>query len=363
MNSILARLLLVAAFTATEASAKSLIEMGWDIPNPAFMRAHLAQIEAQPFDGLVYHVGGDRGGNARGLTGAFTWKAWGRRRWTEAELADDLRDLQAIRWTRFRHNFLRLNMTPADIDWFEDYSSILANVMLAASVAKRAGSKGILFDTESYEGQAFAYPKQKGHPKRSFREYQDQARRRGAEVMRAFEKGYPGITLFLTMGATHADIQRRGGGIQFDKGTYGLLPAFVEGLVDGASASATIVDGMEGSYPVRTNAEVENYFRQHDIFAASAKDPAKYRKTVSRAMGLWFDFDWRDRGWNPDKPETNYRTPDGLEKALRRALELTDEYVWLYGESPRWWTAEGGRARLPEAYVEAVRDARKGLAP
>jgi len=358
---ILPTCLLLLALAATEAGAKSLIEMGWDEPDPAFMRKHLAQIEAQPFDGLVYHVGGDRGGDAAGLTGAFTWKAWGRRRWSEAELADDLRDLQAIRWTKFRHNFLRVNMTPADIDWFEDYSTVLANLTLAASVAKRAGSKGIVLDPESYEGQPFAYPKQKG--KRPFKEVQAQARRRGAEVMRAFEKGYPGLTLFLTLGATHADIQRRGDGIQFDKGKYGLLPAFVEGLVDGASSSATIVDGMEGSYPVRTNAEVENYFKQHEIYADAMKEPSKYRKTVSRGMGLWFDFDWRAKGWNANKPEANYRTPEGLRKALRRALELTDEYVWLYGEKPRWWTSKGGREELPEAYVEAVRDARKGLAP
>jgi hypothetical protein len=363
VKSILPRLLLVACCTATEASAKSLIEMGWDEPDPAFMRQHLAEIEAQPFDGLVYHVGGDRGGDAKGLTGAFTWKAWGTRRWTDAELATDLRDLQAIRWTKFRHNFLRVNMTPADLDWFDDYSPVLANLTLAASIARRAGSTGILFDTESYEGQPFSYPKQKGTPKRSFKQYQDQIRLRGAEVMRAFEKGYPGLTLFLTLGATHADIQRRGDNIQFDKGLYGLLPAFVEGLVDGASPSAKIVDGMEGSYPVRTNAEVENYFKQHDLYLPTTKDPAKYRKTVSRGMGLWFDFDWRHRGWNPDKPDSNYRTPAILRQSLRRALELSDEYVWLYGEKPRWWTAKGGREELPEVYVQAVADARKGLAP
>jgi hypothetical protein len=353
--------LLLLALAATEAGAKSLIEMGWDEPDPAFMRAHLAQIEAQPFDGLVYHVGGDRGGSDKGLTGAFTWQAWGRRRWSEAELQADLRDLQAIRWTKFHHNFLRLNVTPGDIGWFDDYGAVLANATLAASIARRAGSRGILLDTETYEGALFAYPKQKG--KRSFKETQDQVRRRGAEVMRAYEKGYPGLTLFLTLGATHADIQRRGDHIQFDKGAYGLLPVFVEGLVAGASASAKIVDGLEGAYPVRKASEVENYFAAHDLYAPTARDPAKYRKSVSRSLGIWLDFDWRNRKWDDVKPESNYRTPEALRKSLRRALELSDEYVWLYGETPRWWTAKGGRAKLPDAYVEAVRDAREGLAP
>jgi hypothetical protein len=354
--------LVLLALVATEAGAKSLIEMGWDEPDPAFMRAHLAQIEAQPFDGLVYHVGGDRGGNdAKGLTGAFTWKAWGRRRWTEAELANDLRDLQAIRWTKFRHNFLRLNVTPGDIDWFDDYSPVLANATLAASIARRAGSRGILLDTETYGSPLFSYPKQKG--KRSFKETPDQVRRRGAEVMRALEKGYPGITLFLTLGGTYADTERWGSKIEFDKGAYGLLPAFVDGLVEGASPSAKIVDGMEGAYPVRKPSEAEDYFVRHDAYAPTTHDPAKYRKTVSRGLGLWLDFDWRNRKWDPAKPETNWRTPEALRKTLRHALELSDEYVWLYGETALWWTKEGGRLKLPEAYVDAVREARKGLAP
>jgi len=196
---------------ATPAGAKALIEMGWDEPDPAFLARHLAQVEAQPFDGLVYHVGGDRGGDARGLTGAFTWQAWGNRRWTEAELASDLRTLESLHWTKFRHNFLRVNSTPGNVDWFDDYSTILSNLTLAASIARRAGSRGILIDTETYGASIYAYPKQKGHAKKKYDEYAAQVRRRGAEVMRALEKGYPGLTVFLTLGGSFADVQRRGG--------------------------------------------------------------------------------------------------------------------------------------------------------
>jgi len=355
--------LFLALALASPAGAKALIEMGWDEPNPAFLAKNLAQVEAQPFDGLVYHVGGDRGGPNRGLTGAFTWEAWGNRRWSEAELASEIRTLQSLHWTKFHHNFLRVNTTPGNVDWFDDYSTVLANLTLAASIAKRAGSRGIMLDTESYEAAMFAYPKQKGIAKRKYADYAAQVRRRGAEVMRALEKGYPGLTLFLTLGGTHADIQRRGDRIQFDKGGYGLLPAFMEGLVDGASASAKIVDGMEGAYPVRKASEVDNYFASHDLYAASLPNAAKYRKTVSRSLGLWLDFDWRTRGWHTDDPDANYRPPEALRKTLQQAFSKVDEYVWLYGEQPRWWTDSGKRSKLPDAYVQAVRDARKGYAP
>ena len=35
-----------------------------------------------------------------------------------------------------------------------------------------------------------------------------------------------------------------------------------------------------------------------------------------------------------------------------------DEYVWIYTETPRWWSKEGGPVKLPKAYEEAVRKAR-----
>ncbi len=37
------------------------------------------------------------------------------------------------------------------------------------------------------------------------------------------------------------------------------------------------------------------------------------------------------------------------------ALELSDEYVWIYAEHPRWWTNE----KLPEAYLDAIKKARR----
>jgi hypothetical protein len=66
------------------------------------------------------------------------------------------------------------------------------------------------------------------------------------------------------------------------------------------------------------------------------------------------DCNWRNVGWNVDDFAKNHFTPAEFEAALRSALEVSDEYVWIYTEQPRWWTNE----RLPVAYVEAVRKAR-----
>lgn len=355
---VLLVLLAIVGSAPAQAKTKYLIECGWDEPNPAFMRQHLAQIEASPFDGCVYHVGGDMGG---GQMGAFTWNAWGRKRFPASELAEDLANLRATPFVRFRHNFLRFANSPGDLDWFDDYSSVLANLRLAASVARRGGSKGIFLDTENYKERIFAYPAQRDRKKRSFAAYSAQARRRGGEVMRAMESGYPGITVFLTLAGTHAMIQEWGDLIAPDKGDYGLLPPFVDGMIQAASSSATIVDGMEASFPLRRASEIDIYLESHKWARAKSRNPAKYDRVISRSFSLWLDFDWRKRPWNDGLQD--YRTPDTFRDTIRRALELSDEYVWIYSETPRWWSAEGGRKHLPERWVRAVRDARKGLTP
>jgi len=43
-----------------------------------------------------------------------------------------------------------------------------------------------------------------------------------------------------------------------------------------------------------------------------------------------------------------------FETSVRPALEISDEYVWVYTEKPLWWTNQ----RLPQAYVDALKRAR-----
>src|SRR5206468_670685 len=114
-----------------------------------------------------------------------------RRAFTEKDVASALADLQATRFRHFQHNFLRFNVTPADLDWFDDFGAVIQNAQLAASVARRGRSKGIAFDPEQYAGNLFTYPKQRDAATRTWGEYAAQARRRGREVMAAFQRGYP----------------------------------------------------------------------------------------------------------------------------------------------------------------------------
>src|SRR5262245_57020810 len=96
----------------TRAAEKKLIEFGWDEPDTAFMRQHIAEMERTPFDGCVFHVNFV---DHIGATGNFTWQGWGQRAFNQADLKTALDDLKATPFRRFTHNFLRFNTTPAKL--------------------------------------------------------------------------------------------------------------------------------------------------------------------------------------------------------------------------------------------------------
>src|SRR5437660_305960 len=77
---------------------KRLIEFGWDEPDAAFLRRHIAEMERTPFDGCVFHV---NAAAPQGKLENFTWLCWGRRAFTEAELKPALDDLKATAFRRF----------------------------------------------------------------------------------------------------------------------------------------------------------------------------------------------------------------------------------------------------------------------
>ena len=336
---------------------KKLIEFGWDEPDTRFMRDHIAQLQASPFDGCVFHV------NYRLVNGTvrnFTWDVWGRSR-VAADMLDSARaDLVTTKFGHFSENFLRVNVTPGDLDWFEDHSAVMNNLQQAARLAKQGGCPGIMFDTEPYKGQLWDFHAQtKAHP-RSLDSLSAQVRKRGAEAMAALERGYPGLTVFLSMGFS----EPLGESVGYRKAVidtrYGLLVPFLNGMFDAASDSAVIVDGHESSYA----------FRDPSLFAAKADtarhaarrlaaQPERYSQRLSVGFGIWLDYNSDHLGWHLDHPDSNYFTPAGLATSLQAALDHADRYVWIYCQKPLWWTPEGGRKRVPAAYDSVLRAVRR----
>lgn len=362
-NAILLIMVLLSTGISGRAEQKArerkIIEFGWDEPDTRFLREHHSQIERSPFDGCVFHV--DAYDSTGKPTGSLTWQGWGSRTFNPTELERAKKDLEVmvrLRGRRMSH-FLRFNTTPARLDWFDGFDSVLQNAKLAAGLARAGGCAGILLDTEQYEGQLFDYSKQRNAKSITWERYGEQARQRGREVMRAFQSEFPGLRVLLTFGYSlpwsemHRNQEQP---LALSKVPSGLLAPFLDGLYSEARGGSRIIDGYELSYGYLSR-------RQFELARESMKkallpivgDVVAYQNHGGVAFGLWLDHDWRSKGWSETDLSRNHFSPERLANSLNFALELTDEYVWIYTEQPRWWSAQGNSVKLPKAYQDVVR--------
>ncbi len=311
---VLATILLIAAGAGAPEKSKKLIEFGWDEPDTGFLRKNVRTMETTPFDGCVFHAIAVETG---GKTSQFGWQAWGRRSFTIDELQPAIDDLKATRFERFTDNFLRFNTTPADLDWFDDFASILNNARLAARIAHEGKCRGILFDTESYQGKLFDYHKQRDATTKTWPFYAAQARLRGREVMVAFQQEYPDVTILLTFGPSYPWKQTEGGKTPLPDAEDGLLAPFVSGMAEALNGKSRLVDAHELSYGYR---DLEKFDKARKTILEGVlpivEAPESYRKNIKVGFGLWLDYDWPKYGWNDADTSKNYFTPRALVSSL-----------------------------------------------
>ena len=344
-----------AAIAAPEARVlppgKKLIEWGWDEPGPAFMREHCQEMDRLGFDGVIFHADAVRDGKPVN----FAWVCWSKARFAWSDLAGSLADLQACRFVRMTDNFVRFNVCPGDVDWFDDagMATVCSNAKLAARLAREGRCKGFMFDVEMYNKALFNYAEQnKLHPG-SFAEYEAKVRQRGREFMQAVNSEYPDITMMLTYAYTIT-----GTVASRPKAPYGLLKSFLDGMFEAAAPKTTIVDGYEGAYGFRKHSQFEQA-RQvvREKMAQVTGVPEAYARHIQVAFGIWMDMNFRRYGWHTNAAEfdANYFTPDEFAYSVFSGLDVTDQYVWIYTEKSLWWT----HTRVPYGYRKALREARR----
>ena len=346
--TILIIMVAVGVQAAEPSGAKKIIEWGWDEPDTEFIRAKIAKMEEFPFDGLVFHVTSSKGGN-------FTWEMWGERKFDVGEFRHSIDNLKATNFQRFTDRFLRVNVTPGAVDWFDEdaWAVVRDNYGVASQVAKQGGCKGFMFDVEQYNSGLFDYGKQKHRETKSFADYQAKLRQRGREWIKEVNRHFPEITILLTFGYRIAQPPE---GRDRSEVHYGLLADFLDGVLEACSERTKIVDAWEYSYPYKERRQFEDGYRTiKEKSLEWTALPESYRRRVQAGFGLWMDCRWRQVGWNENEFPKNHFTPKEFEAAVRSALQVSDEYVWIYTEQPKWWTGE----RLPEEYVEALENARR----
>ncbi|MGC8863594.1 MAG: hypothetical protein ACP5R5_12575 [Armatimonadota bacterium] len=241
IRTILAILAAAVAASPGHAAKKKIVEYGWDVPDTAYLRERVAEMEKIPFDGVVFKM------SPRGFPGReFGWRAFSRECFDFEQMKPNIEDLKATRFRRFTENFVQLTVYPGDVDWFDPaWTNIAHNCALLARVARVTGCKGIMFDPEAYgkpiwQYSAFDPEHKEAH---TFKQYACQVRLRGREFMSAINAEYPDITLLCLFGPSTGTVNWAE--IKPEDSGFGLLRYFFQGMLDVAAPGTIIVDGWE----------------------------------------------------------------------------------------------------------------------
>ncbi|MCI0370051.1 MAG: hypothetical protein L0214_01405 [candidate division NC10 bacterium] len=374
------RAILLLVALALAGCGPRLLQWGWDEPDQRDLLRYRLLMERSPFDGVILRL---TTLDAAGRPHNFAWEA-AVRPFPREELAPAVADLKAAATSRLRHHFLRVNLNPADrpFDLFDDaaWATLTGNLVAAARAAREADLAGLLLDPEAYSdpdpgtGRArynvFDYTRG-ALPDRPFAAYREEAFRRGFAVVQAVGGAHPEVTLLLAFAYSGPCLLEDG---ELSSRAYGLLPAFVDGMLAARPSRMRIVDGFEPTYGARGCGEFAAARRAlRDRCAALSLNPERLAD-LEVAFGLWMDYrstgpcarfgaagqpcPWYDPLLHPESRQGQL-DPGRFREAVAAALALTDGYVWIYAEQPRWWTTDPREANLPEAYAEAVRAARR----
>jgi len=350
MSLAMVTLVVASGLASAQPLEKKLIEYGWDVPKPSFVAEHIREMEERPFEGLIMRV-------------PSIGVIFRNEKWDEAEVADEFAALEKIEWDRFTDNFVVM-YAKSTADWFSDadWDCVLHNVGLCAKAARLGRCKGLCFDAEPYGTNPWLYTSQAHAGEKSMQQYQEILRKRGAQFMDRIEQELqaPVIHTFFVLSivrslALEPDLAERDR--KLSELHYGLLPAFLNGMLDAADPDTIITDGNESSYYYTKREQYLSAFhaiKQLGLAFVAPENQPKYLAQVQCAHALYVDhlFGLRER-----KVTGHYLTPEErplwFEHNVYHALSTSDRYVWLYSEKMNWWKNENIPPGLPEAVISA----------
>ena len=362
-------LLAIACAPAPGSAAPGkLIATGWDSPNAAEFRIYAAEFEKWPFDGVTIFPTVKR---LDGTTSSNGY-AFSRERWDPSACREMTADLAATRSRLKADSFLFCYSNPGDVDWFEDsgWAEIVDHWRQLARAARQGGLRGLLFDAEPYTApyRQFNDTGQIGAARHTFEEYAAQARKRGRQVMGAVAAEYPGATIFsYRLLSDLLSLTGKGGDPRqaLSGNTYALLPAFVDGWLDVAPTTITLIEGDEDiGYRANDPATFDRAYARLRMEIPALLDPVnvgRYRNQVLISHGLYLDAYTNPPG-SPWYIDPLGGTPaDRLEANTAAALRAADSRcVWIYGETGRWWPQRPGTPQRP-AWPDKLKSADTAL--
>lgn len=350
-----------------QGAEKKMIELGWDSPTIEYLSTNIATMKknAAFFDGLACWPGEAL------LFVDFPWSE------------DDLMLSYArnIPSGYFNDIFIRVEASSNvnQVDWFDDslWSTILGNAELLSKLLAAGPFAGLVIDPEFYNGDCSTtdgvaihspwYYQYDGVPyyAKSFDDVKAKVRLRGKALVEALQKYKPELAVMLLAGASIAYDYTGGDLANLATCPYALLPAFIDGMLDGINSGSTLIDGNEGhSYHLD---ETTNYDTNYDYIEkadlAFLENSSKWAENGRIAYAIYADYvaGYLDDEYYPAlRPYGSAYYSKWMRHNAYNSLLHSDRYVWVYGESGSakstsgekmdWWSVP--QANLPEGIGE-----------
>ena len=329
--------LLIIMAAASMASAKKLIlDEEFNYTLPSVLSSEIGNLQDKPFDGMILRL------KVTDPT-VFT-----KTRWSDSSLYPEYGALQTMRWGRLTDNFLLVTCA-SNIDWFNDndWASVLYNIGLVAKAARLGHCKGIVFDPESapdYTTCPFCYAIQSQHAYKSFNDYRAIVRKRSAQFLNAIKAQLPYPVIHFYYGYevfAHDMINPNMNSTALSNHEWGLLPSFINGMLDAATSGTVINDGNEESYYYKSPTDYTS--ARSRILGSNASLAApdltgKYMLYVRNAPALYVDYIYNQFDgpftWRPNYSQYMTPTQRNLwwEHNVYYALQTSSNYVWCYAE-------------------------------
>jgi hypothetical protein len=336
----IALIVALSGLSCARAQEKKLIYFGHDLHNPGQLAEKIDQLQNLPFDGFAIHTNWCYPFYVKGMGGP-----------------DPLCEvIRKIKWGRFTDNFIYMT-AGKKVDWFDDNvwaddGELLNNIRALAKVGAAGGCKGILFDPEFvYWGQGdntWKLSQQKRFGEKTFAEFEAKVRQRGAAVINTIEEHMPNtafLSLFWGSMGRFKDASKVHDAKLYrevaKEDYYGLLNAFMCGILEGADAGTRVIDGDEHSYYNRNPEHYRSTYKlvKQDVVRTLIPEDLrdKYRRQAQVGHAVFCDF---ISNTLPGHTESTYMTPAERAKWMKHnvywSMKSSDHYVWFYSQQAQY---------------------------
>lgn len=335
---------------------KRLIELGWDSPSPAHIKANIVTMEQRPFSGTAARL-------------SVGQNIFNKTAYPDSAFTQDRSDLATTIFTKLTDNFVSVwSASENGWSWFDDndWAAAQANAVNFTKTAKVGNFKGLFFDPEPYGNNAWRYSADR-YPTQNFATVQAKVRQRGAAFLNAVQAEMPNIKIMLLFGATIVKAQTEeysGGALQ--NAEWALFAAFIDGMLDVIGPQVQLIDGNEGSYYYTAAQDFDNFnaYKRVARDYVSEENRFKYDKHMRTARAVFVDGTLNL--WNSSRFIGQYFSNDTerrqwLEFTTYHGLRASDEYLWVYNENMDWWNTRGNGVVLPAGTEAAVASAEQKI--